>query len=197
VSSPRRRARREAATITIESDTDTSIEEIDMIDFQDGPAARRKANANAGRQVDIVAGILWPLRTILSLTISIFHALVSPLLLQILLPVIGVVLAIVVFGIVARFGFPFLVRNLLSLAQAPFKLAWNLYLGNLHLGDITVVDTLRSIRNGIPSSKAVTHGICSIAPVPLLCSVGIFEKMRAVQEEDRAIVARKLQKEGT
>lgn len=169
-----------------------------MDDFHNGSTtAGRQANVKGGRQLDVLAGILWPLRTILSLAISIFHALVSPLLLQILLPVIGVAFAIGVIAVIARFGLPFLMRTLLSLAQAPFKLAWNLYLGRMNLGDIRIGDTLRSIGNGLPSSMAVTQGICSIAPIPILCGVGVLEKMQALQEQDRAIVARKLQKEGT
>lgn len=175
-----------------------------MADFQGNSAATgRRVRARQERPLDTIAAILWPLRIILQLlrntvsfTISIFSELLSPLLLQILLPVIGVAFAIISIFIAVKYGLPYLFRAILSLATAPFKLAWSFYAGKINLGDIRISETLKNIGNGLPSGMAVTQGICSIAPVPVLCNFGLFDKMRALQEQDRAIVARKLQKEG-
>lgn len=175
-----------------------------MADFQNNSAATgRYVRARQERPLDTIAAILWPLRIVLrllrntvSFTISVFSALLSPLLLQILLPVIGVALAIVCILIAVQYGLPYLFRTILSLTKAPFKLAWSLYAGKINLGDVRIGETLKVISNGLPSGMAVTQGICSLAPIPLLCDVGLYDKMRALQEQDRAIVARKLQKEG-
>jgi hypothetical protein len=145
---------------------------------------------------DVLGGIFWPLRMVLSLAISIFHALLSPLLQQILLPIIGVVLAVGLAILVVRFGIPYLLSNALSLAQLPFRILWRLYQGDLHLGDLNVRNALVAIHTNMPSRLAIVGGICQVATIPGLCTVGLLERMKSVQEADRAIVARKLQKEG-
>ena len=121
----------------------------------------------------------------------------SPTFLPILLPIIAVAVAGVCVLIAVQYGLPYLLRTVISLVKTPFKLLWLLYAGNIHLSDIRIGETLKSIGNGLPSGVAVTQGFCNIAPIPLLCNVGLFDKMRALQEQDRAIVARKLQKEGS
>lgn len=188
--SPRRRTRRDAATITIESDTDTSVEEIEP------PLSRtvtlQKRRAVNARQHGVVAGLLWPLRMLLSLIVSTVHILVSPLLLQLLPYVLGVLLVLAV----ARFGYALILQIAMSAIQAPFRLAWNLFSGEWRLSDMNIGRTLSIISNTLPSGTTVMQGVCHVAPIPGLCAVGTYEKMKAMQERDRAIVARKLQKEG-
>ncbi|KAJ9096604.1 hypothetical protein QFC19_007137 [Naganishia cerealis] len=47
----------------------------------------------------------------------------------------------------------------------------------------------------MPSRLAIVGGLCQVVTIPGLCTVGLLERLKAVQEVDRAIVARKLQKE--
>jgi hypothetical protein len=191
--SPRRRPRKETATIIVDSDTDASIEEI-------GPPAPRRngrpANVGAAQGQGVVWALLWPLRTLVSIMISVFHALLSPFILAIIPYALGILLAISAAVTGVKYGLPYLLQIAFSVVQAPFKIGWDLLRGDLRLSDIDISRTLSYLGNNLPSGTVVVQSLCHVAPIPGLCAVGMYERMRAVQERDRAIVARKLQKEG-
>ncbi|KAJ9121730.1 hypothetical protein QFC22_002351 [Naganishia vaughanmartiniae] len=144
---------------------------------------------------DVLGGLLWPLKMVLSLAITVFHTLLSPILQQIMLPILGVVLAVGLGILVLKFGLPYLLFNVISLLQLPFRILWRLYQGDLHLGDLNIRNALVTIHTNMPSRLAIVGGLCQVATIPGLCTVGLLERMKSVQEADRAIVARKLQKE--
>lgn len=191
--SPRRRPRRETATIIVDSDTDASIEEIES------PVPRpkgRPGKTGTAQQQGVISGLLWPLRTLVSIAISVFHSLVSPFILGLLPYALGILLAISAVVVGVKYGLPYLLQIALSVVQAPFKIGWDLLRGDLRFSDIDISRTLSGIGHKLPSGTVVIQGLCHVAPIPGLCAVGTYERMRAVQERDRAIVARKLQKEG-
>jgi hypothetical protein len=194
MASPRRRPRRETATIVVDSDSELSIEEIDA------PVARPRrsmANTGAAREQDVISRLLWPFRILVSITLSVFRALLSPFILGILPYALGLLLALSAVFIGIKYGLPYLLQIAVSVVQAPFKLGWDLLRGDLRLSDVDISGSLMKIGSSLPSGTAVVQGLCNVAPIPGLCAVGKYERLRAVQERDRAVVARKLQKEGT
>lgn len=193
MASPRRRPRKEPAAIIVDSDTEASIEEIHA------PVPRprgRAVNVGAARERGGIFGLLWPLRTLVSTILSVLHALVSPFVLGILPYALGTLLAISALLIGIQYGLPYLLQLAVFMVQAPFKIGWDLLRGDLRFSDIDIGETLMKIGSNLPSGTDMVQGLCHVAPIPGLCAVGTYERMRAVQERDRAVVARKLQKEG-